>query len=99
MARPQKLADVLAEVLVRRGVAREQATQRLDAAWQGAAGPLLAAHTRAGEVRRGALEVIVAHSALMQEITFQKAAILAELAQRLPDEKIRDLRLRVGPIA
>ena len=44
------------------------------------------------------MEVIVAHSALVQELGFQKATLLATLARLLPDEPIRDLRFRVGTI-
>ena len=35
---------------------------------------------------------------MMQELTFQKQHILAELGRTLPDAKIRDLRFRVGTI-
>src|SRR5947209_2764701 len=96
--RPQKMGDVLAELMARRGYAREQATANYDAAWRQAAGELLARHTRVGVVRRGALEVTVANSVLLQELTFQKQAILGQLSRLLPDERIDKLRFRVGPI-
>jgi predicted nucleic acid-binding Zn ribbon protein len=94
----KKMADVLAELLTRRGYARVQATANYADAWREAAGEMLARYTRAGTVRRGVLEVVVANSTLVQEITFQKQAILARLAGLVPDEPINNLRLRVGPI-
>jgi len=96
--RPQRMADVLSELLARRGYARVQAGAQYAAAWRQAAGELLAGHSRVGAVRGGALEVVVANSTLLQEITFQKQSIMSHLARLLPDERIHSLRLRVGPI-
>lgn len=96
--RPQPIKDVLAELVLRRGYAREQSAAAFDAAWQTAAGEFFASHTRCGLLKRGVLEVVVANSILLQEITFRKAAVLAELARLLPDAKIRDLKLRVGAL-
>ena len=96
-ARPRKIADVLSEMMARRGYAREQSSLELAEAWQEAAGELIARHSRVGLVRQGKLEVTVTHSAVVQELTFQKAAILARLRERLPREHIADLRFRVGP--
>ncbi len=95
--RPRKISDVLADLMARRGYAREQSTVDLVEAWQQAAGELVARHSRVGLIRQGRLEVTVAHSALVQELTFQKVAILAQLRQSLPQENISDLRFRVGP--
>jgi hypothetical protein len=45
------------------------------------------------------LEVIVANSMLAHEMQFQKERILARLGELLLDEKIRDIRCRIGPVA
>ncbi|HEX4150125.1 MAG TPA: DUF721 domain-containing protein [Pirellulales bacterium] len=94
----KKMADVLSELLTRRGYARAQAGTAYVDAWHTAAGELVSRYTRPGNVRRGVLEVLVANSTLMQELTFQKQTILNQLARLLPDERIVDLKLRVGPI-
>jgi predicted nucleic acid-binding Zn ribbon protein len=96
--RPKAMADVLAELMARRGYARQQASADYSAAWREAAGELIANHTRVGAVRRGALEVIVANSVLLQELTFQKPSILSQLGRLLPQERIGNLKFRVGPI-
>ena len=96
--RPQPIAEVLADLITRRGYAREQSSANYEQAWRTAVGEFLAGHTRCGLVRRGKLEVVVANSTLVQEITFRKQTIVSELTRLLPDEKIADLKLRVGPI-
>lgn len=95
---PQRIGDVLSELMARRGFARVQSGAACEAAWRTAAGEFFARQTRAGQVRRGVLEVIVSNSTIMQELVYRKADIVAELARLLPDETIGDLRFRVGPI-
>ncbi len=95
---PQRMSTVLAELMARRGFARIQSAGVLEAAWADAAGEFVAAHSRATAVRRGKLEVLVANSTLAQELTFRKPALLESLRKALPDEKIGDLRFRVGPV-
>ena len=95
---PQPIANVLSELMARRGYARVQSTERYEAAWSEAAGPLAAKYTGVGSLRRGVLEVIVANSTLMQELTFQKPILLKTLAETLPDEGIENLRFRLGTV-
>ena len=82
----------------RRGYARVQSAAAYDTAWREAAGPLTAQYTRVGQLRRGTLEVVVANSTLVQELGFQKQALLKNLAGLLPAEGIENLRFRVGNI-
>ncbi len=84
--------------MARRGYGRVQSAANYDAAWREAAGPLAAKYTRPGLLRRGTLEVVVAHSALVQELGFQKRTLLDSLARLLPDEGIENLRFRVGSV-
>jgi predicted nucleic acid-binding Zn ribbon protein len=95
---PQKIGDVLAQLMARRGFARTQAAASFEAAWKEAAGELAARFTRVGQVRAGKLEVTVSNSTVVQELGFQKTAILRALSKLLPDDQISDLRFRVGPI-
>jgi predicted nucleic acid-binding Zn ribbon protein len=95
---PQAIGNVLSELMARQGYARVQSTEALERAWRDAAGPLLAKYTRVGKVCRGTLEVVVAHSTLIQELGFQKQSLLALLARLLPDAEIKNLRFRAGSI-
>lgn len=96
--RPKKLADVLAMLITKRGYGRLQAGADMQSAWQSAVGEALGRFTRVGQLRRGQLEITVANSAVLQELTFQKQQILAQLQRELADSKIRALRFRVGAI-
>lgn len=94
---PQPIADVLAQLMARQGFAQQQTAAARQKAWCKAAGEL-AAYTRVGPLRRGRLEITVANSTLLQELSFQKPALLKALARLLPDESVGDLRFRVGAI-
>jgi predicted nucleic acid-binding Zn ribbon protein len=96
MARPKPIGNVLAELLARRGYARVESAGACGEAWQQAAGAQWAKRSRAGRVRRGVLEIWVENSTLVQELSFQKTRLIKKLAELLPDEKIRDLKFRVG---
>jgi predicted nucleic acid-binding Zn ribbon protein len=96
---PEPISDILAQLMARRGFARVRSAEAFDAAWRKAAGEMLSQFTRPGAVRRGKLEVTVANSTLVQELSFQKTHLLKTLAELLPDEKIEDLRFRVGAVS
>ena len=99
MARgPQAIGDDLSELMARSGFGRVQRAANYEVAWRAAAGPLASKYTRPGQLRRGTLEVVVANSTLMQELGFQKVALLKSLEASLPDEKIKNIRFRVGSI-
>jgi len=96
---PERIGNILPELMARRGFARVQSTEQYEAAWQEAAGHLATQYTRVGQLRRGALEVIVANSTLIQEFTFRKKDLLKTLERLLPDQGVRDLRFRLGAIS
>ncbi len=99
MARgPKPIGTILSELMARRGYARVQSAGAYAAAWREAAGELAAEYTRVGSLRRGTLEVIVVNSTLVQELTFQKPTLLKLLARLLPDERLENLRFRVGNV-
>jgi predicted nucleic acid-binding Zn ribbon protein len=97
--RPVKpMRDVLSQLLAKRGYAQVQTAATCQAAWREAVGEKLAAATRPGNVRRGVLEVLVRNSATLQELAFVKVKAVRTLNQLVPEQKIRDVRFRVGPI-
>ncbi len=95
---PKLIGSVLNELMVHKGFAGVRRAEGLEAAWRDAVGEDIARHTRVGSVRRGKLEVTVAHSTIVQELTFRKNTVLTALRESLPQEAIHDLHLRVGPI-
>ncbi len=84
--------------MARRGYARVRGAEAFEEVWRDVAGEMIAQYTRVGALRRGKLEVIVANSTLVQELTFQRGSLLRGLNEQLPDEGIKDLRFRVGTI-
>jgi predicted nucleic acid-binding Zn ribbon protein len=84
--------------MARRGYAREQSAAAYGEAWRSAVGEPTGKFTQAGLLKRGALEVTVANSVLVQELAYRKVELLAKLNQLLPDQNIRDLRFRVGSV-
>lgn len=95
---PQRMADVLSSLLSRRGYGRVLSTSSLEATWQGVIGERFAGETRCGNVKRGVLEVTVQSAVVLQELTFEKKRLLSKLQTAAPDQKIKDLRFKVGAV-
>src|SRR3954470_12251891 len=96
---PKPLAEILGELFATRGYGRLRALKELEDAWNAAIGEPGCRQTRLGEVRRGVLNVTVAHPTLLEELAaFQKPALLAALRRDAPGTTIHDIRFRVGPI-
>jgi predicted nucleic acid-binding Zn ribbon protein len=95
---PKKMAEALSSLMARKGYARVLSVSAMDSAWQTAAGPRLAGHSRPGVVNRGVLEVLVRSSAVLQELTFAKIKIVKQLKELCPNEKIRDVKFKVAAI-
>ncbi len=96
--KPKAIGNVIAQLITARGYGRIQADANFATAWQAAVGPVLAKYTCPGRLRRGVLEITVANSMTVQELTFQKQEVLKKLQVEVPDAKIRDLRFRVGAV-
>ncbi len=97
---PKSLGDVLNNLFASKGLGQLRAATELHAAWNLAVGEPLCRQTEVGDVRRGVLNVTVAHPALLEELSaFRKAALLTSLRQNLTGTVIHDIRFRVGPIA
>jgi predicted nucleic acid-binding Zn ribbon protein len=97
---PQALSEILGELFAARGYGRLRARQELEDAWNAAVGVPGCRQTLVGEVRRGVLNVTVAHPALLEELAaFRKPELLETLRQRAPGTVIHDIRFRVGAIA
>jgi hypothetical protein len=96
---PRPLSDILGELFTVRGYGRLRARQELEDAWNKAVGEPYCRQTLLGEVRRGVLNVTVAHSTLLEELSsFRKPSLLSALRLSAPATMIHDIRFRVGPI-
>ena len=95
--RPKRIDNVLAQVVQQRGYAQVRAANERDQAWEQAAGQVAAA-TRVGALRRGTLEIHVANSRQIQELTFRKEELITKLQVALPSAGIKQLKFRVGQV-
>jgi len=92
---PRAIGGLVSRLLARTGYDQTAAIDALSAAWEQVAPPAFRGASQAGQVRRGVLDVLVSHSALVQEMGFHKRELLARLAAIVPAEGITDIRCRV----
>ena len=92
------IATVMRKLMAQRGYAAIQATSELHEKWSEIVGEVLAKLTCPGNVSRGTLLVVVGDSGAMQELSFRKKQILAELKSKLPEAKVEDVKFRVGKV-
>ena len=93
----ESLKEVLSRLFAARGWGRRQARLHLEKAWEEAAGPKIAPHTRLSGVRRGAMEIEVDNAVLLQELAmFQKRALLVKLRELLKGTTVNDLKFKAG---
>jgi predicted nucleic acid-binding Zn ribbon protein len=95
---PQQIGNAIAELLARRGYGQVESREQAWQAWQAAVGDHLANMCRVGSIRRGVIDITVASSSVLQELTFRKQEILRKIQHGLPAAKIHDLRFRVGEV-
>lgn len=95
---PKPIGNVLAQLVSRRGYAQIHAAGERDEAWKRVVGEELARMTQVSALRRGVFEILVANSLLIQELTFRKEELLANLQAALPDAGVKQLKFKVGRI-
>ncbi len=96
---PRSLGDALSSLFAAKGFSRLRAVSELENAWIEAVGDSVAPQTKLGGVRHGVLSIIVAHPALLEELSaFRKSELLAALRKKVPNLPLQDLRFRVGPV-
>jgi predicted nucleic acid-binding Zn ribbon protein len=97
--RPKRSADVLTQLLARQGYGQTKSIGDLSEAWDQAVGSQWIDKTKPGNISRGVLEVFVSNSGVHQQLNFQKKKILNALHEKLPQNKIKDIRFRTGNVA
>ena len=94
--RPKRPADLLGQLMARKGFSQQESKNDLSDVWGSLVGESLSGKTRVGLLKRNVLEVYVSSSAVNQQLTFKKAQLLKQLKQQLPKENIKDIRFKIG---
>lgn len=97
--RPKRTGDIIGQMMARQGYSQTKSNEELNEAWEIAVGPTLMKSTKAGRISRGVLEVHVASSAAMNQLSFKKKQLLSAIQQQLPQNKIKDIRFKLGNVA
>jgi hypothetical protein len=96
--RPKKPAEILGQLMARKGYAQTETASELEDTWNQIVGTQWESKTKVGMIRAGVLEVLVCSSSANQQLGFQKKKILAELQKQLPKNNLKDLRFTIGNI-
>lgn len=96
--RPKRPADILSQLMARKGYAQTETANELETTWNEIVGQKWKDKTKVGIIRRGVLEVLVCSSSANQQLGFQKKKILKQLQQRLPKNNLKDLHFIVGNV-
>ncbi len=96
--RPKKPADIISQLMARKGYCQNQSANELEDLWQELVGQKWQNKTKVGNVNRGVLEVFVVNAGVNQKIGFEKRKLLAALKQKVPQNKITDIKFRVGSV-
>ena len=98
LRRPKSTADLLGQLMARKGYAQQETKSELDDAWDQVIDPQLRTRTRVGTIRNGSLEVIVDSAVVHQQLEFQKQTLLNQLRDRLQNPQLKQIRFRVGSV-
>ncbi|HEX2573204.1 MAG TPA: DUF721 domain-containing protein [Polyangia bacterium] len=90
--------QLLGGLFRRLGLVEQARAWRAMASWARAAGPRIAKHARAEQLRNKTLVVRVVSSAWANELSFLKAELLAKLHELPGGDAVQDLRFSVGPL-
>jgi predicted nucleic acid-binding Zn ribbon protein len=92
------LKSALGRFLKANGLQGAGKRQQLESAWSRIVGLELVRHTRVLGFRRGTVEIGVESSALMNEIRFHQAALLADLQREAPRPAITGISFSLIPM-
>jgi len=96
--KPQRLGDILGEVLKDQGLEPRIRQHRVLAYWEEFVGKEIARRTKATAIDRGTLFVVVENAIWMQELHMLKEQIKEQINKRLGSEEVKKIHLTMGQI-
>lgn len=91
----QTIGSLVSQLISRRGYAQIAATSQFHETIVAVVGKDFGEEITVGKLNRGVLKVFAKDSVTIQELTFQKRAIIKRLAKEMPDAKVNDIRFGV----
>lgn len=91
----RRMGSLVNQLLAQRGYGQRLAADQLHSLVSAAVAPHLRPALQVGHLRGGILYLYAQDSVTLQQLTFEKRAILRHLQAELPDSRIKDLRLRL----
>lgn len=91
----QSIGALVNQLISRRGYAQIAETDQFHGIIAGVTGKELGQDITVGKLNRGVLKVFARDSVTIQELTFQKRAIIKRIAKEIPDAKVTDIRFAV----
>lgn len=93
--RVQRISTLVSQLMSRRGYAQMIAGEDFHATIGIAIGGQLGEAITVGKLKSGVLQIFAADSVTLQELNFQKRAILKQIQKDLPQSKVTDVRFRI----
>lgn len=103
---PKKIKDVVSDILssltgektLGAGQKKILFEEEIRKIWTDSVGEKAASHSKPTSLRNGRVVVLVDNSAWLYELTLKKEKIIRDLKQYLGEEKIQEIRFKIGEI-
>lgn len=89
-------SGVIRRLLARKEFSQVGQRESLEAAWKEAAGEEICQRAQCGRMVRGTLDIVVADSSTLTQLTFEKQGLLKKLKGIEATAQIKNLRFRLG---
>ncbi|MBU1130506.1 DUF721 domain-containing protein [Patescibacteria group bacterium] len=96
--RPEDIKKILDKLIGKIGKKGPGKKDRILAAWKKAVGEKAAGHSRPVSIKRKVLMIEIDSSTWMYELNLKKDHILRDVRKQLGEDKVKDLRFRMGDI-
>ncbi|MBN1545761.1 MAG: DUF721 domain-containing protein [Syntrophaceae bacterium] len=94
-----KIGDIIAPVLLKKGIRLPADGRRLKSVWDQTVGPMIAAQTAPGKIKDGTIFVRVSNSVWMHQLQFLKHDIVEKFRTVWTGEPVDRLHFSIGKVA
>jgi len=98
MVKPVPLESILSRALQRANIDINPDLFKLWTRWPDLVGPTIAENAKPAVIKKGMLIVHVTSTPWIQQLQYLKEDIIEKLNRELGEERIEDVRFKIGPI-